>query len=308
MSDLLSAVKQSLVELQQARSGLGEAQTRAVEAREGLSQVVTRLEAATTPLFPRAQTCAEQIQTATRDLAAEFEQLSTGYAAAATQVRARESAMAAERVALLQELGELEGELQDLEAQLAATRQEAEKKMASCSDETRAALAALAAEMGGLERWTVDELTPMLRVTRTRVEERAELLRRQILEQTLPEITVEYVAMQQHLRDLAVGLSDSLEFNAQDTWDRAWAALDELTQTCTTLCARSAEETRKVCQALNPEEQHIRARAEDLVKQAKTYAELGTPAAVHLGVLVGIAHYLEELLVEAKALTPRSQQ
>jgi uncharacterized membrane protein YccC len=128
-----------------------------------------------------------------------------------------------------------------------------------------------------------------------------------VLDRAIPALSEHYQSMQAHLERLALDLSEAVEGSAEKSWQAAQAALGQFSSLLANLCQASADQAQSLCQALDPEQKHLRTRSDDLLKQAKLHTELGTPAAGHLGIMVNIVHHLEDLLKQAKVLNAQGE-
>ena len=307
MSDLTQALQEGLRELDQMATTMNEARKSAAEVRAGMGAAAQRLETQARQLPERVNSTLVRLELEGNRVETDCQllvgQLDTGSA----WVAQRQQQLEHERVQLSQEMAELRLELKRVEGELEERRRATLDSMDKSSQTTRQSLAAVATDLEQLAEWVSGQLTPYLRRQKTEVDEQAEALRVHLLNQTLPAITREYETMQQHLQQLSLDLSATLDGNAAETAALTRAALEQLAATLNTLCACNAEEMRGVVKLLDVEEGHLRARSDDLTKHAKIYAELGTPGAVQLGGLVNVIYSVEDMLITAKVLPPRPE-
>ncbi len=305
MSDLTEALQEALLELDQMSSAVHRARTSASEARVGLSSAARRLETRASRLPARVRTTLDRLELDASKVETASQQFSAQLDSATAWVGHRQQQLDYERAKVGQELFELREQLQRARVQLDQQRQTAVDAMERASQTTFQALATLAAEMETLANWVTSELIPSLRQQKGEVDTHADSLRVQILDQTVPAITSQYLLMQGHLRQLAVDLTAPLEGNAIESRALARYALEQLAGALNALCACCAEETRAVVKIIEGEERHLAARSQDLFKHAKIYAELGTPGGLQVRSMVDAISNLEDLLIKAKVLPPR---
>ena len=307
MTDLELALQEALQELDGMLAGLAEARAAGEAARNWAADAVQQLESGVAQLSKLTQSCQATLAGDQAKAVSAFDASHEQQVGAAQQVADMQRMLEREKLLTLEELEQWRLELEALEALLAERRGETGAQLEAASQRTLESLLELAGELDGLSNWTSGELTPRVRQEQDAVAQRSEALRAQVLDTTLPGVTLRYEEVQAHLLQLASELEQSLTQSSGQAYQKAQSALGELSKTMLQLCEQNAAELRAVSQLLDKEAAHIRSRCEELMRQAKTYLQFGTGAASHLGLVVGLITYTESLLVEAKVLEPAAE-
>lgn len=304
MADLTTALNESLSQLDELKQTLQGSRNSAGEARRALQVAGQRLETQAQMLPQRIATTQERLSKEADEVEGDSQRLAGQLGATSDWAELRQQQLDKERLRLTQSMEEMKHELRQAHQQLEAQRHEAVAAMETASQTVLKAFQDLAADLNKLADWLNDVLVPGFQREQADVEEHAEKLRIQVLHQILPAILQQYEVLKAHFQHLSQDLTISLVGNAGESAALAHQALVELARALTTLCECNAEEMRGVIKHLQAEENHLRARTDDLFKHARVYAELAEPAVVQLRKLVDVIHFMEELLIQKQVLTP----
>lgn len=302
MADLTTVLNEGNASLDELKQAMVNSRARAGEACLALQTAGQRLVNQEQQLSARITTAQTRLHKEAEEVEADSQQLAGQLKATTSWAELRRDQLDKERQRVTQSLQGFKQELQQAEQQLEAHRHEAAAAMEAASQSLEKSLVDLAADLDQFSTWLNDTLVPTLNRERTEVEDHAEKLRYQVLHQIMPAILREYEALKAHLLHLNQEIATSLEGGAADSAGLAHQALAELARTLTTLCECNAEGMRGVILHLKAEENHLRARSDDLFKHARVYAELAEPAVDQLRKLVEVVFYMEELLIKNQVL------
>jgi uncharacterized phage infection (PIP) family protein YhgE len=271
---------------QQCENALKDCQAQYQPLQTSLQSCRDHLEARSQSLDGTAQRLIEQCRQISQwahnggqELFAKYAESSTQLAQASAQMAQSQSQLDQQRLllsaAMMADVTLLNSETSSLVSELQATRQFLAEQMLPGLQQRQAALAQQGQEMGNL-----------------------------ILNTLLPALTQEFENTRQHLSQLAQSLTQASQGNAEASKAATLSALESLAKSLDELCARSAEVTQNSLKQLTANTSPVRNRADELSKQARTFQELGTPASGHLKMLVNVVSQLQDLLIQAKVLSP----
>ncbi|MFN8611504.1 MAG: hypothetical protein U0931_28415 [Vulcanimicrobiota bacterium] len=162
----------------------------------------------------------------------------------------------------------------------------------------------LVSELQATQKFIGEQMLPGLQQRQAKLAQQGQDIREQIMNRLLPELTLEFDRTRQHLDGLVESLRRAGQGNAEASRQATLASLESLGKALEALCTRSAEATRNSLDQLTANTTPVRNRVDEFNKQTKVFQEIGTPASGHLKMLVNVVSQLEDLLIQAKVLSP----
>jgi len=308
MSDLATTLTQTVLELSQVLQAQQVVQETTHPTQHVLDQWHQQLSQLSDQLPPKVRAVVQSTQEHTQQLETRSQQLQDELRTDTQALVSRSLALENESRLCLDRIEELRLQLLGARQKLAEFRNQSLESMDQASRLVGTSLSQLSDEVMALQAWVRDELMPTLKQTTDRLTREKQELGEQILQRQLPALCQEYEAVLASLSRWQLQIADGLHHQTAETSARATYCLERLAETINTLCHVNAEQMHATARSLELEQRHLWGRSEDLIKQAKIYAEIGTPAGKHLKALVDLIQRLEELLIANQILPPRPEE
>ncbi len=303
MSDLINQIQGSLQEAEQCRQTLAVARQRALQAQTECDHATASHEAdqqrvrlALQALRDNVEVRLQSADPASLALVGECEEWVRWAQETQKELAQRAQAIQQQLNQAVAQIHHLQGDLEDKRRLVSL---ELTKNIALVENETRQ----LDQQLAATQSHVSEQLLPGLQRRQAVLTQQGADLRALVLQRLLPELTREFESTRRHLLQLSESLDQAGPGTAADARQAAQDSLSQLSESLQTMCARSAQAARASLDQWAANIPPVRARVDELNKQAKTFQELGTPAAGHLKMLVNVVAHLQDLLIQAKVLS-----